>query len=69
MPFYVTPSFTVVDAKNSFSRLSPEEKLDLLYNARDIWESNNGPWKGSSPLPKVIKGEVDPTDTYGIVGP
>ena len=42
MSFYVTPSFTVVDTEGSFSSFSAEEKLNLLYNARDIWEANNG---------------------------
>jgi hypothetical protein len=69
MSFYVTPSFTVIDTEGSFSRLPVEEKLDLLYNARDIWENNNGQWKGSSPLPKVVKGRIDPEATYGMVTP
>ena len=66
MSFYVTPSFTVVDTEGSFSSFSAEEKLNLLYNARDIWEANNGQWKGSRPLPKLVKGRIDPKDTYGL---
>ena len=68
MSFYVTSSFMVVDTENSFSSLSPEEKLDLLYNARDVWEANNGQWTGQRPLPKVVTGNIDPEETYGIVG-
>jgi hypothetical protein len=69
MSFYVTPSFTVVDTENSFSSLSPEEKIDLLYDARDVWEANNGQWTGQRPLPKVVTGNIDPEETYGTIEP
>jgi hypothetical protein len=69
MSFFVTPSFTVVDTDNSFSSLSPEEKIDLLYNARDVWEANNGQWTGQRPLPKVVTGNIDPEETYGTIEP
>lgn len=69
MAFYVTPSFTIVDTEGTFSNLSNEEKVDLLYNGRDIWENNNGQWRGPSSLPKVVVMAVDPDDTYGTVEP
>lgn len=69
MAFYVTPSFTIVDTEGTFSSLSNEEKVDLLYNGRDIWEKNNGQWRGPSSLPKVVIMGVDPDDTYGTVEP
>jgi len=69
MSFFVTPSFTVVDTESSFFSLSPDEKIDLLYNARDVWEANNGQWTGQRPLPKVITGNIDPEETYGIIEP
>jgi len=69
MSFFVTPSFTVVDTESSFSSLSPDEKIDLLYNARDVWEANNGQWTGQHPLPKVVTGNIDPEETYGTIEP
>lgn len=69
MSFYVTPSFTVVDTEGLFSLLSLDEKIDLLYDARDLWEANNGQWKGPRPLPKVVRGRIDPEKTYGMVEP
>jgi hypothetical protein len=69
MSFYVTPSFTVVDTAGDFKKLTPTQKVDLLYDARDLWEKNNGQWKGESPLPRVVRRKINPEDTYGTVEP
>ena len=69
MSFFVTPSFTVVDTTGDFNKLTPTQKVDLLYDARDVWEKNNGQWTGQRPLPKVITGNIDPEETYGTIEP
>jgi len=69
MAFYVTPNFKVYDTEETFKSLSPQERVDLLYNARDIWEKNEGQWKGKRPLPSIVTGKIDPEKTYGTVEP
>jgi hypothetical protein len=68
MTFYVTQDFKVYDTTRSFRRLTPMQRANLMWNARDLWEANFGPRKGS-PLPEVVAEVIEPKDTLGAVTP
>lgn len=68
MTFYVTKDFKLYDTTASLKRLTPMQRADLMWNARDLWEANFGPREGSS-LPEVIAKVIEPEDTLGAVTP
>ena len=68
MAFYVTQDFKLYDTTASLRRLTPMQRADLMWNARDLWEANFGQRKGS-PLPEVVTKVIEPEDTLGLVTP
>ena len=65
MAFYVTPDFKLYDTTNEFEKKTEEQQRDILYDARDNWEKQNGQWEGDDPFPEVIVGKIDAKKTYG----
>ena len=68
MAFAVTEDFRVYDPDNAFRKLDPMQKVDLLWDARDVWEKNFGPWEGKVSLPGVVVGKAPQKKVYDDFG-
>lgn len=54
MPFFVSEEYQLIADPLEFRKLSNEQKLDLLYNSVEIYESATGKESPSAKWPKLV---------------
>lgn len=55
MRFYVTQNYELVDPAGAYEGLSQTKKSDIMWDAMDVWERNNGESVKDGFLKVVVK--------------